>query len=208
MGPRPPMQQWPQMGPHQYQPWINMGSRPNQQWANMGSQEMNQSWVNMGPPQGGMAYNQGIPERERKRRQQEINGPLPFTSKKNLLHAVSADFQMSAGIAKEFHRHFGQPQILCCEKGVVGDVAIFNNGSRYIFHLITKPKYFQKPNPLHLQWTLNQLRTICIQERIEKICMSRIGCGLDGLFWHGTVKPLLIKILRTIMEDCCHGDVS
>ncbi|KAE8738185.1 hypothetical protein FOCC_FOCC016339, partial [Frankliniella occidentalis] len=212
--PQPPLQQWTNMNPHPQQ-FAYMNPHP-QQWANMGPQTqqwtnspqppqgMSQPWGNMGP-QGGMP-NQGNQERERKRKVKEdykeadflieINGSLPFKSRKNLVQAVSADFKLSAGIAREFRKHFGKPQNLSIDGKGVGDVAVVKDKKRHIFYLITKPKYFQKPNPLHLKWTLIQLRRTCMEENIKSLCMPRISCGLDGLFWHETVKPLLIQVFK------------
>ncbi|KAK3917553.1 ADP-ribose glycohydrolase OARD1 [Frankliniella fusca] len=99
----------------------------------------------------------------------EICGKLPFRSKKNLVHAVSADFSMSAGIAREFKNCFGIPQDLDLIARGVGDVAVVTEGKRYIFHLITKPKYYQKPNPLHLKLALHELKRVCLEwRRISK----------------------------------------
>ncbi|KAK3911551.1 LOW QUALITY PROTEIN: Retrovirus-related Pol polyprotein from transposon 412, partial [Frankliniella fusca] len=101
---------------------------------------------------------------------------------------------MSAGIAREFRNCFGIPQDLDLIARGVGDVAV--RAKRYIFHLITKPKYYQKPNPLHLKLALHELKRVCLEKNIKSLAMPRIGCGLDGLFWHETVKPLLLKVFK------------
>ncbi|KAK3916555.1 Pro-Pol polyprotein [Frankliniella fusca] len=103
---------------------------------------------------------------------------------------------MSAGIAREFRNCFGIPQDLDLIARGVGDVAVVKEGKRYIFHLITKPKYYQKPNPLHLKLALHELKRVCLEKNIKSLAMPRIGCGLDGLFWHETVKPLLLKVFK------------
>jgi len=78
-----------------------------------------------------------------------------------------------------------------------GDIAYVQDKNRWILYLVTKPRYFQKPNPLHLQIALEKLKLFCTRNKIKHLAMPRIGCGLDGLSWEITVRPM---IKRTFAE--------
>ena len=56
--------------------------------------------------------------------------------------------------------------------------------------LITKEKYWKKPDYDTLRLALIALKKETIEKRIEMLVMPRIGCGLDRLDW-GKVKDVL-----------------
>jgi O-acetyl-ADP-ribose deacetylase (regulator of RNase III) len=112
----------------------------------------------------------------------EVKGDL-FTSKNSLAHCVSEDLKMGKGIAKTFKDKFGSVNELRLQKKKVGEVAYIKNDNRYIFYLITKEKYFQKPDYSDLYLSLTNLRDLCKNFGITEISMPKIGCGLDRLDW-------------------------
>ena len=125
-----------------------------------------------------------------------------FTVPKNyaLVHCVSADFAMGAGIAKEFAKRGVKQQL---KEGVISlhytepervgqCVATLATGWRVELNLITKEKYWHKPTYETLRLTLEELKSCCVRNDIFYIAMPKIGCGLDKLSW---------TVVRQMMED-------
>ena len=122
----------------------------------------------------------------------EIKGNLFDMSKEySLAHCISLDCALGAGIAKEFQNrypnmvnklraHISQNRIK-----TIPIVLSYKIGpNRYIFNLVTKEEYWQKPTYDTLGPTLVQMKNYCIYNNINKIAMPLIGCGLDRLKWN------------------------
>ena len=104
-------------------------------------------------------------------RYQEIIGDL-FHSTDSLAHCVSADFKMSAGIARKIRRNFSTnypinldhrlkpmwPQWIPSQK-------------RYNYHLITKQKFHNKPTFGTLRASLERMRTHAEENGFRQISM-------------------------------------
>ncbi len=108
-----------------------------------------------------------------------------FTSPENvsLAHCVSQDLKMGAGIALIFKKKFGMVQQLLSLKEKVGGVAILEDNHRFIYYLITKERYFKKPNYANLKASLIEMRNHMMDNDISELNIPRIGCGLDRLKW-------------------------
>jgi O-acetyl-ADP-ribose deacetylase (regulator of RNase III) len=120
----------------------------------------------------------------------EIKGDL-FSSKDSLAHCVSTDLQMSKGIATLFKNKFSHVQELQAQNKKTGQVAYIKDLSdRYIFYLITKNKYFERPTYISLYESLVELRELCKQLKVSELSIPRIGCGLDRLEWTRVKKYL------------------
>ena len=127
----------------------------------------------------------------------EIKGDLfkqtdPDTS---LAHCVSRDFKMGAGIATLFRKKFDQRHILVSSNFQVGQVAISRDGNRFIYNLVTKEKYFQKPTNGTVREALVFMKNHAVQNNVRSIAMPRIGCGLDKLNWN-TVRTMIKEIFK------------
>eukprot|EP01103_Thecamoeba_quadrilineata_P008203 TRINITY_DN17969_c0_g1_i1.p1 TRINITY_DN17969_c0_g1~~TRINITY_DN17969_c0_g1_i1.p1 ORF type:complete len:472 (+),score=81.28 TRINITY_DN17969_c0_g1_i1:84-1499(+) len=125
---------------------------------------------------------------------EEVKGDL-MVSHESLAHCVSEDMVMGKGIAIAFKENFGGVQELKSQKKKVGEVAFLKRGERYIYYLVTKQRYSQKPSYDDLQTTLSSLRTECLKHGVTHLCMPRIGCGLDGMEW-SHVKRILVDAFR------------
>lgn len=126
----------------------------------------------------------------------EVKGDL-FTSNDNLAHCVSQDLKMGLGIAKTFKDKFGNVDELIEQKKVVGQVAYIKTNEIFVFYLITKEKYYQKPTYRDLEATLENLKELCDQLNVKSISMPKIACGLDKLNWT-KVKPMIQNILSDL----------
>ena len=122
-----------------------------------------------------------------------------------LVHCISADFKLGAGIAKKFDRLFNARQKLfnvfptswmprwdkTQEKFRGGSIILFSDYT--FFNLITKRNYWDKPTLTTIENALIWMKEQCEDHCITKLAMPRIGCGLDRQKWEN-VRPLIEKV--------------
>lgn len=73
-----------------------------------------------------------------------------------------------------------------------GGVAVLERGERFVYYLITKIKYSDKPTYDSLRSSLEAMKEHCIKHKVMQLAMPRIGCGLDLLKWE-EVSVILIE---------------
>lgn len=112
----------------------------------------------------------------------EVDGNL-FESKESLAHCVSQDLHMGAGIAVTFKQSFGRVDKLIEQGKKIGDVAYIEDKGRFIFYLVTKKRYYDKPTYDSLSSCLEKMGKLCQKKGITKLSIPRLGCGLDRLSW-------------------------
>ena len=118
----------------------------------------------------------------------EINGDLFESDEKyTLVHCISADCAMGAGIAKTFDSKMPKMKKLLKrtirENNMQGYFAILYQGERNVINLITKERYWHKPTYSSLKASLLNAKKIAIRNDIKYLAMPVIGCGLDRLQW-------------------------
>lgn len=62
-------------------------------------------------------------------------------------------------------------------------MAILKRDNRFIYYLVTKPKYNKKPTYDTLRSSLNNMKHHCADNNVTRLSMPCIGCGLDKLDW-------------------------
>lgn len=92
---------------------------------------------------------------------------------------------------------FGRVDDLLSQRKTVGQVAYLKDSHRFIFYLVTKQRYFNKPTEYTLHASLLDLRDKCKTLGVTKLAMPRIGCGLDGLKW-----PLVFHLVQEVFGNC------
>lgn len=127
----------------------------------------------------------------------EIQGDL-FTCDKeaSLCHCVSVDMAMGKGIAVLFKNKFGKVAELKKQNASVGEGALLSRPeakNAFVYYLVTKPKYSDKPTLQTLKSSLRWMREHAVRKGVRKIAMPKIGCGLDGLNWDD-VKMMIIEL--------------
>ena len=127
---------------------------------------------------------------------QEVFGNV-FDSKDIIAHCVSADFKMSAAIA----RHFNCKLLTKYPSNLDHSYTPLwpqwlPETRRYLYHLVTKQKYFNIPTNSTLRASLERLRTHAENNSFPRISMPCIGTGLDQLDWD-KVKLLIQETFRT-----------
>ena len=106
---------------------------------------------------------------------------------------VSADYAMKKGIARKIKDRFGRTPEWKSQRAGVGQISIWKNEGRYIFHLVTKSRYYEKPTMQALQAALMQLKQFMIQNRLTLLAVPKLSCGLDRMLW-AEVEPQLKRI--------------
>ncbi|XP_078582867.1 ADP-ribose glycohydrolase OARD1-like [Branchiostoma floridae x Branchiostoma japonicum] len=101
----------------------------------------------------------------------------------SLVHCISQDCHMGKGIAVIFKKKFGRVEELKRQGQKPGGVAVLKTEQRYVYYLVTKEKYWQKPTYRSLESSLQAMKTHCEQHQVSRLAMPRIGCGLDRLQW-------------------------
>ena len=116
-----------------------------------------------------------------------------------LVHCISADLAMGAGIAKEFTKRGVKADLQKKNQDIeVGDCLVSDATDwRCEFSLVTKEKYWQKPTYETMRMALENAKDLC-EETIRygytmKLAMPRIGCGLDRLEW-SKVKAIIEEV--------------
>ena len=111
----------------------------------------------------------------------------------SLAHCISRDLKMGAGIAKTFRDKFGRIQELSDQKANIGEIAILKVESKFIYNLVTKNRYFDKPTYKSLRQSLVAMKEHAVKNQVKNIAMPKIGCGLDRLEWD-TVSNLIMNV--------------
>eukprot|EP00736_Rhodelphis_marinus_P004285 Rmarinus@m.22221 len=100
-----------------------------------------------------------------------------------LAHCISRDVRMGKGIAKTFKDKYSGVQELHGQNPKIGDTLFLRRKQRWIYYMVTKAKYSDKPEYADFVSALRSLRRRCEADGVSKLAMPRIGCGLDGLEW-------------------------
>lgn len=129
---------------------------------------------------------------------EEVQGDLMTATDSALCHCVSACMAMGKGIAVLFKQNFGGVDELKAQRVDVGGMAILNRPTttqdkRFIYYLVTKPRYFDKPTYATLTASITAMRDHAVANGVQKLAMPELGCGLDGLQW-----PQVSSIVQSI----------
>lgn len=113
-----------------------------------------------------------------------------------LVHCISNDFELGAGIARQIEIRFNIKQILkdnFYQKEFIPRCILTKN----IFNLVTKEFYWNKPTYRTLTVALMDLESQIKDLNIKELHMPKIGCGLDKLEW---------TKVKSIIEDIFQED--
>lgn len=125
-----------------------------------------------------------------------VKGDL-FTSpaSESLAHCISADAKMGKGIAVMFKKQFGGVDEIMSQEQKPGGCAVLERDSRYIYNLVTKERYFQKPTYKTLESSLKRMNRHCELNAVRNLSMPKIGAGLDKLEWR-RVEEIIKKVFE------------
>ena len=106
---------------------------------------------------------------------------------------ISADAKMSKGCADFFSHEIPGLRPTCKRaKLLIGQVFHFwdSIGRRYIYNIVTKERFFDKPDLSTLLTTLETVKSHAAMYGVSTIAIPKIGCGLDQMNWQEIVKLL------------------
>lgn len=92
---------------------------------------------------------------------------------------------------------FGGMSELKSQNAQVGGVAVLARQDRFVYYLITKEHYYDKPTYQTLRQSLEAMRNHVLVNDVQHLAMPKIGCGLDGLQWP-KVKDLLDEVFADV----------
>jgi O-acetyl-ADP-ribose deacetylase (regulator of RNase III) len=131
----------------------------------------------------------------------EVKGDL-FSAEPEwgLAHTVSACLKMGAGIAPLFKTRYGQVPELKAQNPQIGNVCVLYKNIENrpaVYYLITKKFFYQKPTYASVEQSLVAMRDDLSRNKITKIAMPHIGCGLDKLDWAKVLAIIQSVFLKT-----------
>ena len=109
-----------------------------------------------------------------------------LNSRSSFAHCISSDMKMSKGLARQIVNYY--PEMLqgqeFAQKPPIGSIISFydTNLNRYIFNLVTKENYNDKPTYYNLSVALHTLRFVIWKHIICSINLPKFGCGPNQLF--------------------------
>ena len=81
-----------------------------------------------------------------------------------------------------------------CRRANLPKVQVFpfwdSSSRRYVYNLVTKEKYSDKPDLQTLATTLQNMQAHATMHGVSTIALAKIGCGLDQMNWQDVVKLL------------------
>ena len=134
----------------------------------------------------------------------------------SLAHCVSSDFQMKKGLARSVFLSYPNIKYIAQRRPrlPIGSVfAYFDfNEKRFIFNLVTKRRFFEKPTYKALADALENLKFLIQKYELDRIILPKLGCGLDKLDENKvftiitkTFEEIPIKIYHHF--SCYYGDL-
>ena len=114
-----------------------------------------------------------------------------FQSNTAIAHCISADTKMSKEFAEtNCHTVNGLEEYCRKNKATVGSTPSYwhPESNNFLYNLVTKSKYFEKPTLDNLRISLEKMRRHALLNNISKISLPKKGCGLDKLQWTDVLK--------------------
>ena len=111
----------------------------------------------------------------------------------SMAHCVSQDLRMTQGIAHRFRTVFGRVEDLCSQLPRVGGVVYLTLSNSFIYYVITKKYFYQKPQLNDYFAALHSLRDLVSSHNVTELAIPQLGCGLDRI-----PIPLFYSALRSI----------
>ena len=108
-------------------------------------------------------------------------------------HCISADAQMSKGFAQFLSERVPRLRRTCRRANLLKD-QVFpfwdSSSRRYIYNLVTKEKYSDKPDLQTLATTLQSMQSHATMHGVSTIAIPKIRCGLGQMNWQDVVNLL------------------
>ena len=131
-------------------------------------------------------------------------------------HCISADAKMRKGFADFLSQRISGLRDTCRQAKLLSRQTFPSwdrAGNLYIYNLVTKTKFSEKPNLTTLSLTLEEMKSHARLYGISTIAIPKIGCGLDQMNWQEVVKLLrdifaysnIRRVVHTLEEIGVHA---
>lgn len=119
----------------------------------------------------------------------------------SIAHCISADFKMCKGLSVHIKNKFGDasPQLSNLIPRV-GEAIPINIGSRIIYYLITKQKYFDKPTHKNIKTALQNLHKTMKHLHDHKLAIPTLTSGLEKRNWSITKQIIYSEFKNSNIE--------
>ena len=125
----------------------------------------------------------------------KVSGNL-FDSTDSIAHSISSDFKLAAGIAKQVREAFPTTYPEFGSKASKEKIyAQQISPNRFIYHLIVKPRFWNKPTYSSLRAALEAMLQHAQKHKVQKISIPRLSTGLDKLNWL-KVKGIITNVFQ------------
>ena len=125
----------------------------------------------------------------------EVSGNL-FDSTDSIALSISSDFKLAAGIVKQVREAFPTTYPEFGSKASKEKIyAQQISPNRFIYHLIVKRRFWNKPTYSPLRATLEAMLQHAQKHKVQRISIPRLSTGLAKLNWW-KVKRIITDILR------------
>ena len=114
----------------------------------------------------------------------------------SLAHCISQDLRMGKEKSERYKELFGSPDHLQGQGKQVGQIAILSLEKRFVYHMITKQTFWEKPTYEALNQCLLEVKSHAVKNQVKQINMPKVGCGLDRLNW-----IIVRRIIERIFGD-------
>ena len=109
--------------------------------------------------------------------------------KDHLIHFISEDCKFTSAISKKLEEEgIVNFKALLSTRPQKGQAVVFESGERYIFHLVTRSTFDEKPYLRVLEECIQGLKEAMDTLNVKTCSMSKTGNGLDRLPWSGVEK--------------------
>ncbi|XP_043941992.1 ADP-ribose glycohydrolase OARD1-like isoform X4 [Protopterus annectens] len=78
----------------------------------------------------------------------------------------------------------------------VGEVAVLQQRSRFLYYMITRSTYAFKPNYENVQKCLHAVKEHCLENDVMDLAMPKIGSGRDRMDW-----TVIYNLIRGVFAD-------
>lgn len=103
---------------------------------------------------------------------------------------------MNGGIALLFKKRFQSQPFLLQQLQTPGGLAVLPSDKRFIYYLVTKYRFFNKPTYDTLHSSLLCLKKHALEHGVTKLAIPALGCGLDQLRW-----PIVRSLIFACFSD-------
>uniref|UniRef100_A0A3Q1AZR8 O-acyl-ADP-ribose deacylase 1 n=1 Tax=Amphiprion ocellaris TaxID=80972 RepID=A0A3Q1AZR8_AMPOC len=138
----------------------------------------------------------GVPQVKPELLKQVTSNLFDCPNDEALVHCISGDCCMGAGIAVLFKQKFEDVSELLKQRKASGQCAVLLRESSFICYLVTKQRAFHKPTYSSLLHSIKDMRShlsvVITADSLSSlaVCFHSIVCGLDQLEWTKVAKIL------------------